>query len=514
MSIKKNNPNQNKINSDFLLSIDVDAHLQKVASNTYRSAAHYPVELVRCAIKRGSSCIQIDIDKKRLKINDNGSGINQPQLEKLCTLLESKQSFNKREQSILDLQNHQGIGLLAIFSSSPSQVSIQNITHSQKIQIQYQGGRFRKSGTVLNPGEHIGTGTRIVLIRKTADVDLEKLILQKYCQYAKTKIILNGQQISQEPLLRNSLVSIKMKEKENRHGGLIGIPKYGDVCRIWLLDQGILLSRKSFAPWRGFIFEAIVEYSGEITGFFLSTLLEDIHRLYLYMIGHHKEFPLEYQLRIEELIFKHHRLTHDPHLVNRFSPFRTAGSSSFFSLPQLQKKAEKGVIYGILDRGKNPININNQVVLILNPLQVDYLVNYICLPIRIQKPSFFRLNPFTRLKYSVYKAIGSILKRKRVNEKRIIPFQNLSDEEKIFVEELFRHISKKRDPDLKGYLKPVMIKSKGILPAITTRESDYTRELLPVRIILRKNHSLVKKAIQMVSLNPDNIEWIAPLFVD
>jgi len=506
-------PNTSIPDTTSLLSIDVNAHLQKVAASTYRSAAHYPVELVRCAIIRGATRIQININKKRLEINDNGTGINQLQMEKLCTLLESDQSINKREQSILDLQNHLGIGLLAIFSPSPTQIFIRNISNSQKVQILYKNGRFHRSSTPQYTGPR--SGTQIVLTRKTTDVDMEKLILQTYCQYAEAKIVMNGQHISQKSYLKNSLISMKMPDKENQPRGRISIPKGGDVCRIWQLDHGILLTRKTFAPWKGLIFEAIVEYSGEITASFLSILLENIHKLYLYLINNYKKIPLKYQPRIEELIFKHHRLTHNTHLVNLFYPFKTAGSSSFFSLPQLQKKAEKGKLYGILNEGKSPFKTaNNRDVLILSPTQIDYLVNYICLPIRLLQPTFFRIHPINQLKFLVLKVIRNIIKRKKVKEKRIIPSQLLSDEEKIFIKELHLYVSKNKDPESKGYSQPVMIKSKGLLPTVTTKESEYTRELFPARIVLRQNHQLVKKAVQMVFYNRENIKWIAPLFTE
>jgi hypothetical protein len=511
------NPINSSPEKSSLLSIDVDAHLQKVAANTYRSAAHYPVELVRCAVKRGASQIHIEINKKRLEIIDNGSGINSTQMKNLNTLLETSQSFKKREQSILDLQNHQGIGLLAIFSPSPAQILIQNRTHSEQVQFLYQNGRLQKTAMSQKPTKPTGSpiGTRIVLTRKTSDLQLEKLILQKYCKFADTKIILNGQLISQKSSLTNSLVSIRLKQKDKSPPGRIGIPKQGDVCRIWLLDQGILLTRKTFAPWKGFIFEAMVEYSGEITGQFLSALQDDVNKLYIYMITHYKKIPLKYQPRIEELIFKHHRLTHNADLVNHFYPFRAGGSSSYLSLPQLQKKAEKGILFATLDKGKSPLKSgNNPDVLILNPVQMDYLVSYIRLPLRILQPAVFRINPVNQLKSAIFKLTKRIFRKNRINEKKIIPYTELSETEKLFINELFNHISGDNDPELKRYSRPVMIKSKGFFPVVATKESSIISRVLPVRIILRRNHWLVKKAVKVVFSQPENIKWIAPLFIE
>ena len=49
---------------------------------------------------------------------------------------------------------------------------------------------------------------------------------------------------------------------------------------------------------------------------------------------------------------------------------------------------------------------------------------------------------------------------------------------------------------------------------VATKESEIMNGVLPVRIILRQNHWLVKKAVKVVFSQPENIEWIAPLFVE
>jgi hypothetical protein len=127
-----------------LLSIDVDAHLEKLATRSYRSPAHFPVELVRSALKRGAEKIDIQIEKNRFEIRDDGRPLDSTQLELLKSLLDTAAADKSREQAIIDLQDSDGIGLLAIFSSSPTRIDILTSGQSKEHILAFDRGAINR----------------------------------------------------------------------------------------------------------------------------------------------------------------------------------------------------------------------------------------------------------------------------------------------------------------------------------------------------------------------------------
>jgi hypothetical protein len=99
-----------------LLSVDADAHLQKLAACMFPTPAQLPVELVRAALKRGAAAIDLQVRNRCLIISDNGSGIGDSQWLSLACALDSSRGAADRENAIASLQSEAspGIGLLAV----------------------------------------------------------------------------------------------------------------------------------------------------------------------------------------------------------------------------------------------------------------------------------------------------------------------------------------------------------------------------------------------------------------
>ena len=104
------------------LSIDVEAHLQKIATHTFGSRHHYPVELVRLALSRGANRVQVTIKPTKLEILDDGKGIDKKDLAGLQIILDRKRGAQEREQAILKFKTARGIGLLVLFAPGPQKI--------------------------------------------------------------------------------------------------------------------------------------------------------------------------------------------------------------------------------------------------------------------------------------------------------------------------------------------------------------------------------------------------------
>ncbi|MCP4218808.1 MAG: hypothetical protein GY765_29520, partial [bacterium] len=147
------------MNSGTLFSIDVDAHLQKAASHTFGSPSHFPVELVRAALKRGADVVSVEIGRNRIRVVDNGNGFGEADIETLNCILDPARSTAHKEAAIEALQNRSNYGLLAIFAPSPLRIHIENaLLGSSGTTIVTHGGHLE----VLPHSSH-GPGTSITL---------------------------------------------------------------------------------------------------------------------------------------------------------------------------------------------------------------------------------------------------------------------------------------------------------------------------------------------------------------
>lgn len=492
------NPENPIIPAD-LLSIDVDAHLQKLAANTFGSRFHYPVELVRSALKRGAQQVEITINLKDIEIRDDGRGIEKEQLALLRDLLAPGQPAAVREQSIEKMKTPQGIGLLAIFSPSPTRIRIENVTKEARESMLIEKGRLKETGSYT-----IKSGTRITIDRTSSNRNREEVILKDYCRAVTQDILLNGKAIEKKSIfIPPVMVSMRLKNSPGIGGGVVGIPEKGDLCKIWLLDQGIPWYHLTIRPWKGFIFSAAVEFKEEVTRSFLNQLVEPVTRLYYWLARRYPTYPESYQARVEELLFKHNRISSHTGPVNCFSPFKVFNSPDRLGLSQVIKKTAAGNLYAVPAK-ENPKKYNAKTgkTLLLSSKQIDFLVNHHRIPLTFLTPVKYHKNPlriFHKLTEKVKNIISHLIAagRKRINR------GELGGLEDYFLKALVLHLNTGSNkphvllPDQE--LEAVMINARGLSPAV----------LKPPLLLINRKHPLVKKAILAYRLDPRSIELAA-----
>jgi hypothetical protein len=496
-----------------LFSIDVDAHLKKAASHTFGSSSHYPVELVRSALRRGAREVDIEIGRNRLRVRDNGRGIDAASIKILTRLMDPAQPPAVKEEAVEALQTRKGFGLLALFASSPEKILVENASASGKLRILFQQGMFNKFDSC-----GLGTGTHITLFTGThshRDITREKQIVQVYCQSVQKEIRLNNRLISGGPMLSQQMAYLKITPSKYISHGTIGIPSTGDLCRLRLLDQEIPYRYVTLPPFKGFIFDAAVEYpyGNLITKNILNHLTEFVFRLYQWLCQHHATTSPQIQARIEELIFTHYRLTGDTSLFRYFSPFKVFRSSDTLSLPQIIRQASTSPIFAV-PQGKERLRYNTtgKKVLSLTREQADFLINRQNLPITFLSPLFKKEKRFPKLFYSFKKNLKRIILYlfPTPSRKKILHLHQLSFSEQFFINTLNQYLSKSSDLFLfhGPVLQAVMILSRGPFPSIPPKKGKKSHPLF-----IRRSHPLIRKAISAVQREPGNVEIFVPLII-
>ncbi|MBN2346457.1 MAG: hypothetical protein JXO51_08695, partial [Candidatus Aminicenantes bacterium] len=302
-----------------LFSVDADAHLSKLAEAMFPTSAQLPVELVRSALKREARSVHVEIRRRRLTVLDDGSGIAAAQWQALARAFDSGCDVVEREKAIAVLQGsaRPGIGLLAAFVPGASAIRIAN-GGSAPLQVMLVSGSRVRLGE-RSPRE---IGTRVEITRRGGEVALEKRLIRELCAAVGAEIVLNGRPIEKHPPLKRSLGRLGVDLGPEHPPALVAVPLQGDICRVWLLDQGIPWQVVTRPAFRGLVFEVAMESAAPPAEPLFEALAGAAGRLYQWLAENHHSFPEKFQERIEDLLFRKTRWAGDLQLLSAFAPFR------------------------------------------------------------------------------------------------------------------------------------------------------------------------------------------------
>jgi len=494
-----------------LFSIDVEAHLKKAASYTFGSSAHYPVELVRAALRRGATQVDVHLSRDRLQVIDNGCGLDAAAVKTLNILMDPQESEALKEEAIESIQNHQGMGLLAIFASNPREILVENSSSSSRLQLYYKKNLFKKSGSI-QASSAVGTnGTRITLMGLHRDVEREKQLLEAFCRSVRQEVRLNHRSLGGQPFLSGQMAVIELSPLKSISVSLgqVGIPLTGRICHFRLLDQGIPWHHFSLPPQKGFIFDAAVETTAGMTKDLVDYLVQYAHRLYQWLGQRYTTAEPVHRDRIEELLFTHCRLTNDDSLVMQFAPFSLYNSRRFLSLRQVKEKAGRGLLYAVPGhRDRLRYHTAHKTVLSLTREQADLLINHLNIPITFLSPAAHRVNPMPAVWYSLKRGFRRFILSLLPGPKKVLEPGQLTQGQRLFIAVLTQYLDGQGEFSLiqRPGVQVLLIPSRGPFPCIVSKKNKK-------QLLIRRDHPLVQEAVRAVQVDPRDIELFTPLLI-
>jgi hypothetical protein len=485
-----------------LLSVDADAHLQKLAACMFPTPAQLPVEMVRCALRRDASSVVVEVGRGRLVVDDDGAGITSSQWLELACALDSSRDAADREKAIDSLQSaaSPGIGLLAVFIPGAESITIENSNPNEKMAMRCASGQVRR----LDAGSK-AQGTRISISRRRAPAEAEIKLLRELCAAAPGEITLNGRKIEKKALLRKPLAKQEVDLGWGKGPAAVAVPARGDICRVWLLDQGIPWQLITSAAYHGMVFEAALETAAIPSEVEFDLLSGVAGRLYHWLAGHYLAFSEKYQERIEELIFNKTRWTGDLQLLSAFTPFRLWRSRQRLNLEEVRRKAERSILYALpLDSDPDLYVDRHQEALRLTPLQKDFLLNHLGLRLVIPTAPMGTQGKMARLFFSALRKITRITDRLPRRRIQVPAAGETSAEEKLLCREMescwLRLHGRGRAAAPGLSLTVVMAAGRGLYPAVWRHAAG--ENLLH----LRRRHPLVLLAARSLIRDRANSE--------
>ncbi len=494
-----------------LFSIDVEAHLKKAAAYTFGSSAHYPVELVRAALRRGATQVDVHITRDRLQVIDNGRGLEAAAIKTLNILMDPKEPEALKEEALESIQDHQGMGLLAIFASNPGEILVENSTSSNELQLYYKKNLFKKSDSIRTSSPGGINGTCITLMGMQRDIDRERQLLEAFCRSVRQEVRLNHRSLGGHPFLSGQMAVIELSPLKSISVSLgqVGIPLSGRTCHFRLLDQGIPWHHFSLPPQRGFIFDAAVETTAGITRDLVDYLVQYAHRLYQWLGQRYATAEPVYRDRIEELLFTHCRLTHDDSLVMQFAPFSLYNSRRSLSLRQVKEKAAQGLLYAVPGHKERlRYHTAHKTVLSLIREQADLLINHLNIPITFLNPGAQRVHPLPAVCYALKRGLRRLILRLLPGPKKVLEPGQLTQDQQLFTAALTRYLEGQGEFLLFHHpgVQVLLIPSRGPFPSIVSKKNKK-------QLLIRRDHPLVQEAVRAVQADPRDIELFAPLLI-
>ncbi len=479
------------MNKTNILSVDANAHLRKLTSNYYRAEVLNIIKLIRSSLRRNASTIKVSLSRKTIIIEDNGQGISPKQKSRLIRIADINISQLEKENEIMLFIKEFGIDLLLIFSFSPLDIKVENSynTSKESMIITEKGVVFKKTSSIIK-------GTKIIIKRKSNNLNIEKKIISDYCRNIGNKIEINGRLLLKKPIIKDMIVSLKSNNNE------ISITKSGNLCKIWTLNYGIPFSLRTFPGLNGYIFE--FAGSEQITD--NNDLISSAKKLYTHLINKYQLYPPEIQQRIRELVFTHYNITKSTSLLKTLNCFKIFEKKNPVNISFLEDISRNKKLYCMLNSNdiKN-INTDNKTILILEQFEIDLLINNLKMKIVfLQKntnPITFRNSLFNKL----FDKTKKFLSKKLINKNKEI---ELTNDEDAFIKKTEDLLSNDRY-FMSLYLKAKKINIKMINQKLFT-PSCIIQQNEKLNIFLFRKHKTINKALKLYKSDKNNLKWLLP----
>lgn len=532
-NLSPHRPTQRVLGENFL-SVDVDAQLRKLPSQTFRSAHHYPVELVRGAAGRGAGRIELTIARKELVVTDDGAPMSLAALSALVLVVDPSRSQEDRERALAFFEDGNGMDVLAALAPAPRRVWIETGPPGARIRVMIETGKpaqtwppslldrlrdgsrlpdWEEVETMIAPGRgESASGHNRVRIERKGKQKAEREALADYCCYAKSDIILDGRRVSSRGPA-GALAYADLPAGDGIGPGRVWIPREGDTCRVTLLSHGIRWRQSAYPPRKGLIYHAAVDAVATPPTGTIERIRENAHQLYGLLAKRHRGLETASRRRVEELLFLHYRLRGESDLVGGFAPFRLLGSKRLLSLSEVAQEAQAGELR-MLNVGERAERFDVRVgpVLLVTAPQREFLLHQVGLllppPPRKVKDTTWPIR-LSRLALAGLRAlVGGV--SARVN--RPIPEGRLEPDE-IRLLELVR-----QELNDGGYRLPLvpaayetdvcMVNRAGARPGALLRHRR------AVRLVLFRRHKDLRACVTACADHPENIRMVMPLLCD
>jgi len=237
--------------SNMLLTIDVEAELNKLALGRLKSREQAPLALARYAAATGARRLKVEISKRKLTLIHDGKVPGTEVLEGLKTLLDRGCSDHLRHAALVALEDAGMLDLLVAFSLPLRRVVMEcGAPLHNRLEYVSRGARLRVSAAEREQG------VALLLEGGRADWKEEARELVRALRFADFEVELNGVRVDKGAHLEDSFARARIGDRGRII--LVGIPRRGLAAVTRFLVNGVLEEELWQSPGDGLVFEAVV----------------------------------------------------------------------------------------------------------------------------------------------------------------------------------------------------------------------------------------------------------------
>ncbi len=312
----------------FSLSIDVEAELAKIAARHYLSDVHHVVQMVRHAVRRSPSRIDVVSTPWSLRVSQDGQAFPVEERDLLRQILRGEDAV-ATQAAVSVLEERFGTTMLALALRFAG--------------VEIESDRWRlvvRHGAVRLEESAPRHGYRVEVSRRLRRRSEERRQLSYFCTEEAVPVSYNGRVIN-TPLRGGGIVTVRADQAHGR--GELAVPWKGRHSRLELLTHGIRFGLRKLAPGRGPPVEA---WWNSLRKEYEPTFGQSIQDAEAFVISASDEaydglaracasLPKDHRERVREMLLEGSRLLHWEHLPL----FDSVGRSFCLSLADLRALA-------------------------------------------------------------------------------------------------------------------------------------------------------------------------------
>jgi len=251
-------PPHGHIDVAHLLTIDVESELRKLTQAQLQGPWQLPAELVRRALRRGASAIEVELGRAQLRVRSRGGAVPAEVLRQLAALLDGSRSPERRHRALSELERAGALSLLGLIGLEPASLRI--VSPGANAAGETLGLSWRRDGTVefQRFGEPGPDHVEIFVRGAKYDRQRAREWLHDVTRYASADINVDGKALSAATLPNRGFDNpMSIVQLTTPLPATVAIPREGELARLYLLQDGLVTTHLSVTNSPAF--EAAIE---------------------------------------------------------------------------------------------------------------------------------------------------------------------------------------------------------------------------------------------------------------
>jgi hypothetical protein len=236
-----------RIDVGSLLTIDVESELRKLTQAQLQGPWQLPAELVRAALRRGATRVEVELGRQQLCVRSEGGSVPLTVLRELSALLDPRRSPQRRHRALSQLERAGELCLLGLLGLDPTSLRI--ISPDATPERTAMGINWRRGAAVeVQRFEPAPTHAEVIVRGAKFDRARAREWLVDVGRYAPVEIEIDGRPLSSlDPTSGRGGFedAFSLTHIVTPVPATLALTREGELARLYLLQDGLVTTHMS-----------------------------------------------------------------------------------------------------------------------------------------------------------------------------------------------------------------------------------------------------------------------------